>query len=428
MKQEVDDQTVMHAAQVVERCFTEKRGPADVMARMPALRLESSAMRAQVSRIAAVVIASHRRLRFALQEECPRHPLERARAYVLVSLAESGHRLPAHARDLPTAEVIQQRLQAMSEDDERFAIRHSIPDWLVPRFREAFAGEADAVLQSLAKPAPRTLRVNLLRLGSRDDLIARLAGEGIEAVAAEYAQTAVHVLGTQDLFQTQAYADGCFEQQDEASQLAVLATAPPRGGKVLDMCCGSGGKTLGLASLLQNRGAVFAGDVHAARVREMRQRLRRAGADNVQPLHLDGTAEVDRNFERLARHSDRILIDAPCSGSGSWRRRPEARWNIDESDLAAMQQTQQELLMQASEWLRPGARLVYATCSLLPSENEQQIRRLCGLRPDLESVRVTEILGGTLGRRISDESGTWLSVRPDRHGCDGFFLAVLRRK
>ena len=425
---EVDANTIMHAALVVERCLTERRGPAYVMASMSALRSESGAVRAQVANIAARVIAGRRRFRAVLGDDRPRHQSERARAYVLMSLAEAGHPLPRDARDLPTADVIASRLLDIEDDDERFATTHSIPDWLVLPLREAFSDDVDAVLRALAQGAPRTLRLNALRVGSREQLLERLAEEGIDAEPARYASTAVHVSGTGDLFQTATFRDGCFEQQDEASQLAILATAPPKGGKVLDLCCGSGGKTLGLASLLGNRGVILASDVHEARVRELRQRLPRTGAHNVQPLHADGSVQAQDALEKFARHADRILIDAPCSGTGSWRRRPEARWNIDAAGLLAMQQTQRDLLLRAAEWLRPGARLVYATCSLLPSENEQQVQWLCEQCPDLEPVRLVEILGGEVARPICDASGTWLSVRPDQHGCDGFFLAVLRRR
>ena len=419
---------VEHAAQVVVRCMSERRGPPAVMASMPALRAESPEVRAQVARLATTVLAGRRRLHCMLGEQRPIEPLERARAYVLASLVAEGNAPAGAGRDVPSAHVMQQRLLAIADEAVRFATTHSIPDWLLPQFRSAFGEAVDDVLQAMAEPAPRTLRVNRLRLASRQELVAKLAAEGITATPARFAETAVHVAGTDDLFQTQAYRDGCFEQQDEASQLAVLATAPPTAGKVLDMCCGSGGKTLALASLLGKRGVVLASDVHEARVRELRQRLPRAGVDNVQPLFVDGSAATAQQLQQFASHAQRILIDAPCSGTGSWRRRPEARWNIDAEGLLAMQQTQRELLLRAADWLRPGARLVYATCSLLPAENEQQIQWLCSQRPELEPVRIPEILGGELGRQVCDSTGTWLSVRPDLHGCDGFFLAVLRRR
>lgn len=419
---------VMHAAQVVAHCMAEGRGPADVMAGMPALRGEPADVRAKVVRSAMAVIAGSRRLRHVLAEQRPQDALERARAYVMLVMIEAGLGVPPDGRDLPSRALIQERLLAIADPTERFAVEHSIPDWLQPHFEQAFGERCGAVLRALAEPAPRTLRANRLRVAGRDELIERLAAEGVEAVAARYAPDAVHVVGTADLFQTDAYRDGCFEQQDEASQLAILATAPPPGGKVLDLCCGSGGKTLGLASLLDNRGAVLASDVHEARVREMRGRLARAGTDNVQSLHLDGSPQSEQKLERFARRADRVLIDAPCSGTGSWRRRQEARWKIDANGLYELQQTQSMLLQKAAGWLKPGARLVYATCSLLPAENQKQVGLLQKQHHNLEPVRLTEILGRKVAEPITDPTGTWLSVRPDLQGCDGFFLAVLRQR
>jgi 16S rRNA (cytosine967-C5)-methyltransferase len=130
----------------------------------------------------------------------------------------------------------------------------------------------------------------------------------------------------------------------------------------------------------------------------------------------------------FAGHADRILVDAPCSGTGSWRRRPEARWALAADGLEALVATQDRLLAQAASWLRPGARLVYATCSLLRQENEARVDALLAADPGLERVRLVEILGGVAARPIADATGTNLSLRPDRHGTDGFFAAVLRRK
>lgn len=425
---EADSNIITSASRVVERCLAERRGTSHVMASMPELRPASGDELAQIVRLATRVIGAQRRLQFALGNDRSRLSSGRSRDLVVASLVEAGHSRPPDLDYLPSAEEMQNRLQAIADPKERFAVSHSIPDWLVAPLREAFGDDVDAVLQALGQAAPRTLRVNTLRSGSREQLLDRLAEEGIDAVPGRYASTAVHVTGHADLFQTEAFLDGCFEQQDEASQLAILATAPPPGGKVLDLCCGSGGKTLGLASMLSNRGVILASDIHEARIRDLQKRLPRTGAHNVQPLHVDGSKRAEQTLTQFARHADRILIDAPCTGTGSWRRRPQARWNIDAAGFAAMQQTQQELLLRAADWLRPGARLVYATCSLLPAENERQVEWLCQQRPELEQVRLVEILGGTVARPICDGSGTWLSVRPDQHGCDGFFVAVLRRR
>jgi 16S rRNA (cytosine967-C5)-methyltransferase len=201
--------------------------------------------------------------------------------------------------------------------------------------------------------------------------------------------------------------------------------APPPGGKVLDLCAGNGGKTLALAAALANRGVVAAADVHERRLQALRERARRAGAMNL-AVHELRHAEWPADLAAFAARADRVLVDAPCSGTGSWRRRPEARWGLDEAGLAALQRTQDGLLASAAAALRPGARLVYATCSLLAEENEERVAALRAARPDLELVRIAEILGGDAARAIADPTGTFLSLRPDQHGCDGFFAAVLR--
>lgn len=416
-----------HAAEVVARCLSERRGAADVMAEMPALRQESDGVRAQVVRWTHQVIGARRRLRYLVGEDRPQDPVERARVYLMLVLIENERPVPMAGRGLPSRSELLERVAAIEAPDERFAIEHSVPDWLAGRFAAAFGDDSADVLRGLAEPAPRTLRANRLRIADREQLRMQLAEEGVAAGPAKFAADAVHVTSTHDLFRTDAYRNGWFEQQDEASQLAVLATAPPPGGKVLDLCCGSGGKTLGLAAALGNRGAILAADVHGGRVRELRRRLVRAGADNVQPLHWNESSQAEAALERFARNADRILIDAPCSGTGSWRRRPEARWAIDATALEEMQATQASLLTRAADWLKPGARLVYATCSLLPEENTEQLTRLRERCPDLEPVRLVEILGSKTGAAISDPTGTFLQVRPDSHGCDGFFLGVLRR-
>jgi 16S rRNA (cytosine967-C5)-methyltransferase len=168
--------------------------------------------------------------------------------------------------------------------------------------------------------------------------------------------------------------------------------------------------------------------VHQGRLAALRERLARAGADNVQVQALGERGEAPPVVATFAGHADRILVDAPCSGTGSWRRRPEARWSLDDAALRQMNAVQDRLLSRAAAWLKPGARLIYATCSLLASENEARIAALCAAQPQLETVRLAEILGGAVARPIADATGTFLSLRPDRHGTDGFFAAVLRRR
>ncbi len=431
------------AAEVVAAWLLQRRSPRDAMAAMPVLRTGDPGERAAVARASSAALAAMRRLEFVLAGPAGLghwRARERALALVLGAAVERDELLadaatrqfemldggapPEFARLLRTDELL-----AATRDGEArtFARRHSLPDWFAPRALSQFGSEADAVVAALAAPAPRTLRTNLLRVPSRQALAVELQQEGVATTAAKYAATALHVQGDGDLFATAAYRRGAFEQQDEASQLVAAVTAPPKGGKVLDLCAGSGGKALALAALLQNRGLVLATDVHRGRLEALRERMARAGADNVQiavlPEH-----DLPPPVAAFAGHADRILIDAPCSGTGSWRRRPEARWSLDGDGLASLCATQDRLLDRAAALLRPGARLVYATCSLLAEENEQRIEALRARSPELEVVRIAEILGAAIAAPIADATGTFLSLRPDRHGCDGFFTAVLRRR
>ena len=409
--------------EVVAGCLEQDRSPADVMARAPSLRGASAGARAEVSRWSLRAYGARLRLQRALGPAWPRDRRGQAAALAVAAMVEAGAPPGAWSGRCPPRAELRAALAAITDPLERFAAEHAAPTFLAQRFREAYGDEASALLHALCEPPPRTLRANLLR-GDRAALTAELAAEGVEVEPARLASTAVHCVGEHDVFTTEAFRSGWFEQQDEASQLAALACAPPPKGRVLDLCCGSGGKTLALAALLQNRGVVMASDVHALRIQQLRARLARARADNVQPQHLPGARDAVAAFASTA---DRILVDAPCSGTGSWRRRPQARTSIRAADLASLGETQRRLLADAAAWLRPGARLVYATCSLLPEENEAQVAWLLEQDPGLESVRLVEVLGRRQGAQIADDTGTFLKLRPDRHGCDGFFLAILRR-
>ncbi len=428
------------AADVVSLWIVERRSPRDAIAAMPLLREATQEERAAVVRTTAQAIGRMRRLEFVLAGArglVDWSAFDRALALVLGAAvdgeelsADNATRLLAstgHELDFQRLRDAEALVGAGASATERFARLHSVPDWFAELAPAQFGDAADAVCKALAGAAPRTLRTNLLRVPSRELLATELTKEGVTTRAARFAATALHVEGDTDLFATAAFRRGAFEQQDEASQLVVAVTAPPPGGKVLDLCAGNGGKSLALAAALRGRGLVMATDVHEGRLRVLAVRSRRAGTDNLQMCALlDGA--WPSAVATFAANADRILVDAPCSGTGSWRRRPEARWTIDRAALAQMATTQESLLLRAAAALKPGARLVYATCSLLASENELRIAALCAAHPELELVRITEILGKEVARPIADATGTFLSLRPDVHGCDGFFAAVLRRR
>lgn len=432
---------VDRATDVVAAWLRDGRSPRAALAELPALRGAPAAERAAVAAASATALAGMRRFEFALAGACGLADLPvlaRARGLVLAGAVASAGLLAASASrrfaaatgcrlDFAPLLAAGQAIAATTDPVVRFGRRHSVPDWFAARAIAQFGADADEVAQALQPPAPRTVRANRLRVSSREALAENLLAEGVATTPARFAAEALHVDGDADLFATAAWRRGEFEQQDEASQLVAVLVAPPPGGRVLDLCAGNGGKALAIAAALQNRGVVLATDVHEGRLLALRERARRAGASNVEARSV-GEAEWPPHVREFAARADRILVDAPCSGTGSWRRRPEARWRVVEQDLAPLQRTQQALLARAAAALRPGARLVYATCSLLADENEAQIARLLAAEPGLEVVRVAEILGSAAARPIADADGAFLVLRPDRHGCDGFFAAVLRRR
>ncbi|MEY4674644.1 MAG: hypothetical protein RL148_2428 [Planctomycetota bacterium] len=415
--------------------------PRDLVAAAPSMRDWSPARRAEFSQAVYGAIAMQRRIEFALATASGWSALTadaRAAADLLgwrvlagtLDVAGAATRFARFSPvELPWAELaaVGERIDAVVDPVQRLALRHSLPDWAASELVARQGEAAEAVARALGEPAPRTVRANLLRCKSREDLAARLAAVGVQTRPTRFAPHGLHVDGTVALTELSAFREGWFEQQDEASQLAALAVAPPPRGRVLDACAGSGGKTLALASMMGNKGEILAIDVHAGRLEGLVERCRRTGVSTVRARHVEEETWSEE-VEAFARKADRILIDAPCSGMGAWRRRPEGRWLMRETSFPSLQRSQAKLLRRSAALLQPGARLVYATCTLRSAENEEQVRSLLAEDAGLELVRLAEVLGAAVAGPISDPSGTWLSLRPDVHGTDGFFAAILRRK
>ncbi len=405
----------------------------------PANRRLPSEDRALLMKIAYGAIREERRLSWALGETI--QDLDRngrAAAIVLAEAFMQGALELDDARHLfvrwSQVELqwnslldVEEAILEIEDEVQQFALSHSLPDWVAQLLLDEFGEDSELIARSWAETPPRAIRANRLRIADRSALALRLAEAGISTVRGRHAPDSLLVSGDASLFDTAAYRDGAFEQQDEGSQLVALVAAPPPRGRVLDACAGAGGKSLALAALLNNAGRVLAIDVHKGRIDDVKQRAGRAGAFNV-------TAEVvpedhwPEAIATFAASADRILLDVPCSGLGSWRRRPEARWTLAPHDLDKLEQTQRELIDRAVLALKPGARLIYATCTLLRRENETQVEAALARHPQLELVRIAEILGKETATPIADATGTFLSLRPDRHGTDGFFAAVMRKK
>ncbi len=304
------------------------------------------------------------------------------------------------------------------------AVRLECPDWAWPDLAATYDGAADAVLAGLTAEAALDLRVNRLKL-SRDQVLAALAERGISAAATPWSPFAIRVDGRPALGGMALLRDGAIEVQDEGSQLVALLVDVAPGQQVADFCAGAGGKALAMAALMDGKGRVVAADVSPGRLKRARERLRRAGVDNIEPKLLDG--EQDRWVKRQRRKFDRVLIDAPCSGTGAWRRNPDARWRP--VDLEALTATQDRILASAGRLVRPGGRLVYATCSLLAAENEARVAAFLERNPDFAPVDVASVWQSVLTAPFPGDAaaGPYLRLTPDRHGTDGFFVAVLAR-
>ncbi len=395
--------------------------------------------RVAVSRIAYAAIRKDRQLAFALGaavDELDRNG--RAAAIALAEGVSCGELAPDEARELflrwsaiqlgwDDVLRVESAAKRIPDAMQRFAVLHSLPDWVAALLVDEFGDEAEVVARSLAQEPPRAIRANTLKVKDRGELATKLADVGISTTFGRYAKDALLVTDQSSLFETEAFRLGMFEQQDEGSQLIALVTAPPPRGRVFDACAGSGGKSLALAALLNNKGRVLAADVHKGRMDGLALRAARAGAFNLE-CAIVPEDDWPQHVAAFAVSCDRILLDVPCSGIGSWRRRPEARWMLEPRDIDSLLRTQAMLLDRAAHALKPGARIIYATCTVLRRENEAQVEAALARHPSLELVRIAEILGKAIAMPIADPTGTFVSLRPDRHQADGFFAAVLRKK
>jgi 16S rRNA (cytosine967-C5)-methyltransferase len=328
-----------------------------------------------------------------------------------LALGEAGRRVPW----VDWARVLRVRDELARDSDpvRRIARAAALRPEIAARLWRAYGAEADAVAAGLVGPAPQVLRGNRLR-NSRDELAARLAADGVRTRPCRSAADGLEVLGSAQLFATAAFREGGFEIQDEASQLVAALVDPPPGGRVLDVCAGAGGKTLAIAARHPDA-AILALDVDGPRLAALRRRARRAGAERIEVRRV-GAADWPEEVRAWARSADRILVDAPCSGIGALRRHPELRERLDEAELRRLGRLQRELLGRAAAALRPGARLCYATCSLLPDENEVVVEELLAADPGLGSVPA-----GVGGERF-------FRTLPRPGGPDGFFAALVERR
>ncbi len=302
------------------------------------------------------------------------------------------------------------------------AVAADLPDWLWTRLGEAYGDEERALLaRALLQPAPLDLRVNPLKT-TRDAARTELAASGIEAVDTPVSPLGLRVAGRPPINRHPLFVQGALEVQDEASQLVGWLVAPRRTDMVVDFCAGAGGKTLLLGALMRSQGRLYAFDVSEKRLANLKPRLARSGLSNVHPQWL--ASERDARVKRLAGKIDRVLVDAPCTGLGTLRRNPDLKWRQSPTSLQELTAKQATILAAASTLVKPGGRLVYATCSILPEENDAIVAGFLGAHPEFASVPASAELARA---GIALDTGPTLKLLPHRHGCDGFFAAVLQR-
>ena len=350
-------------------------------------------------------------------------------AQLLVQVMES---------DLPAGQILQRHFRNHpnlgSKDRLRMADSFwqalrakELPEWLSQLLIEAIGQqEFSAFVHAIAEPAALDLRVNASK-GRAEKVSQELMAQGIVTSSTGILEEALRVQGKPNIERCHAYVMGVVEVQDLGSQLLSRLASPRRGQMIVDFCAGAGGKTLALAAALRGTGRVYAIDRSAPRLAKLKPRLARSGANNVWTMAIHGTR--DSRLDRIKGKADIVFVDAPCSGTGTLRRSPDLKWRLSQDKLQGFVSLQTEIISAASQLVRPGGRLVYATCSLLPPENQGVVDRFLLEHPGFSRVSSQAVLAGQ-GIRLPESWRAWsadndLMLWPHRTGTDGFYGAVM---
>jgi 16S rRNA (cytosine967-C5)-methyltransferase len=308
--------------------------------------------------------------------------------------------------------------------------RHNLPDWLVPPLKDQLGEDFWPLVDSLNQGAPLDLRVNT-QLAKREAIQKELAEAGIKSVPTPYSPWGLRIEGKPALNKLDAFTRGAVEVQDEGSQLLAMLLDAKRGEMVVDFCAGAGGKTLAIGAAMRSTGRLYAFDTSAHRLDALKPRLARSGLSNVHPAAI--AHERDERIKRLAGKMDRVLVDAPCSGLGTLRRNPDLKWRQSAQAVQEMTVKQAAILASAARLLKPGGRLVYATCSILPQENEAIAEAFSVAHADFSPLAAGELLGqlkvdGAAGLCSGGDDGQrYLRLWPHKHQTDGFFAAIWQK-
>jgi 16S rRNA (cytosine967-C5)-methyltransferase len=343
----------------------------------------------------------------------------------LAILGWSGNAQSLHAALSPEQLEWRKRLLAQDAMALSEAVRWSLPEWLAAALQANYGAEYPALAQAMLRSAPLDLRVNVQKT-RREAVLDVFSRLNLHAQPTPYSPWGVRLEGKPALQDLTVFREGWVEVQDEGSQLLAVLLAPRRGEMVVDFCAGAGGKTLALGAMMRSTGRLYAFDVADYRLAKLKPRLLRSGLSNVYPVAI--AHERDERVKRLAGKVDRVLVDAPCSGLGTLRRNPDMKWRQKPEDIAELTTKQASILQSAATLLKPGGRLVYATCSVLPEENSGIVNAFLAAHPDFERVPADTVLRqqGVDGEGLVTQGD--LQLLPNRHATDGFYAAVLQRR
>ena len=308
--------------------------------------------------------------------------------------------------------------------------RHNLPEWLVDPLKAQLGAEFWPLVETLNLGAGLDLRVNTFK-AKRADVQKELAKAGIKAINTPYSPWGLRITGKPALNKNEAFLRGEFEVQDEGSQLLSMLLDAKRGEMVVDFCAGAGGKTLAIGAAMRSTGRLYAFDTSAHRLDAFKSRLKRSGLSNVHPAAI--AHERDDRVKRLTGKMDRVLVDAPCTGLGTLRRNPDLKWRQNLQAVEEMAVKQTAILQSAARMLKPGGRLVYATCSVLPQENEAIAEAFSAANPDYVPLSAGDVLAELKVENAATlcsggETGQlYLRLWPHRHATDGFFAAVWQK-
>lgn len=314
------------------------------------------------------------------------------------------------------------KLRTFDRQKLPWPVRSNLPEWIRTALEQRFqSSQLEILVQALQEPAPLDLRVNRIKI-SREQLLDYLAAHHPDwgAQPTPFSPDGIRLANKPTLSNTAWFAQGWAEVQDEGSQLLAHLLAPRRGEMVVDFCAGAGGKTLALGAMMRNTGRLYAFDIVARRLAKLKPRLARSGLSNVHPVLID--SEQDSKLKRMVGKVDRVLVDAPCSGLGTLRRNPDLKWRQTPESLAELVTKQQAILQAAAKLLKPGGRLVYATCSFMREENQAIVEHFLAAHPGFQRLSVQEILAMV---RIPITMAGDLELWPHLHNTDGFYAAVL---